>query len=77
MINLNEDTEAYRLCGIIYFGDFHFTSRIIEADGKTWYNDGVELGRRSKFQGNIDNMDAAKLSRAKKRKSSVAIYTKL
>jgi hypothetical protein len=30
--------------GLIYHGDFHFTSRIIGTDGIVWYHDGVTTG---------------------------------
>jgi len=27
--------------GLIYYGDFHFTSHIIGTDGIVWYHDGM------------------------------------
>ncbi|KAF9470612.1 hypothetical protein BDN70DRAFT_774311, partial [Pholiota conissans] len=31
-----------RLCGIIYGGQHHFTSRFIDKSGTIWYHDGME-----------------------------------
>ena len=33
--------HTYNLCGIIYLGDFHFVSRIIDKANNVWYYDGM------------------------------------
>ncbi|KAH9831732.1 uncharacterized protein C8Q71DRAFT_714924 [Rhodofomes roseus] len=42
----------YRLVGVIYFGGFHFTCRIISTDGKIWFNDGRETGKNVQMRDN-------------------------
>jgi hypothetical protein len=34
----------YRLCGLIYSGQGHFVSRIIDKHGLIWFHDGIETG---------------------------------
>ncbi|KAK6977321.1 hypothetical protein R3P38DRAFT_2810498 [Favolaschia claudopus] len=45
----------YVLCGVIYGGRKHFTSRIIKRNGDIWYNDGIETGRNSEFEGVLES----------------------
>src|ERR1700736_6350351 len=40
----NGETVVLDVRGLIYHGDFHFTSRIIGADGIVWYHDGITTG---------------------------------
>ncbi|KAI0083344.1 hypothetical protein BDY19DRAFT_863585, partial [Irpex rosettiformis] len=66
----------YRLAGIIYFGDFHFTCRIVDKEGGIWYNDGIETGSQSQYESHIDNMHSQLLQTAPgHRKCSVIVYS--
>jgi len=38
------ETVVLDVRGLIYHGDFHFTSRIIGNDGIVWYHDGMTTG---------------------------------
>ncbi|KAJ7751152.1 hypothetical protein B0H16DRAFT_1265982, partial [Mycena metata] len=40
-LNLNGTTHVLLLRGIIYYGSFHFTPRIIGTDGRVWFHDGM------------------------------------
>lgn len=42
IVTVEGQTKEYRLCGLVYFGGFHFTCRIIASNGKIWYHDGQE-----------------------------------
>ncbi|KAK7059908.1 hypothetical protein R3P38DRAFT_2759269 [Favolaschia claudopus] len=44
-------TVTYSLRGVIYSGKKHFTCRIVSSDGSIWFNDGIETGRQSLFEG--------------------------
>ena len=67
--------SQYILIGIVYYGAFHFTSRIIDMNGDIWYHDGLKTGRQCLQEGNIENIDLKLLLKAKeRRKASVAIY---
>ncbi|KAI0083775.1 hypothetical protein BDY19DRAFT_873061, partial [Irpex rosettiformis] len=66
----------YRLAGIIYFGDFHFTCRVIDNNGHIWYNDGIQTGSQSQYESHIDQTHSELLQSAlNNRKKSVVIYS--
>lgn len=45
-----------RLRGIVYGGQFHFTSRIIDIDGAVWYHDGQVTGSTCRSDGSINHL---------------------
>ncbi|KAK0503724.1 hypothetical protein EDD18DRAFT_1055579, partial [Armillaria luteobubalina] len=47
----------YRLGGIIYFGERHYTARFIDSNLDVWYNDGIVLGRRAVLEGRLADID--------------------
>lgn len=51
---INFFQNTFKLIGIIYFGNFHFTSRIIDNSGNIWYNDSIETGQRCRKEDNIN-----------------------
>ena len=68
------DSE-YHLIGIVYFGSFHFTCRVIDAHGEIWYNDGLATGRKCEYEGNIKDIYLQSLLQARQgRKCSMALY---
>ena len=69
--------QMYRLCGIIYFHDFHFVSRVVEGNGDIWYHDGITQQESLAYVGNTVNIDKIDLNKAGSYKASVAIYTRL
>jgi hypothetical protein len=38
---INTEVRKYILKGVIYLGDEHFTSRMIDNSGMIWYHDGI------------------------------------
>ena len=67
----------YRLCGLIYYGAFHFTTRIITSDKSIWFNDSMKHGRKFNLEGNMTNISGSYLSTAPDaRKCILAIYVK-
>jgi len=50
----NSGAIAYRLRGLIYWGDFHFVSRIIDKSGQVWFHDGMTTGSSCQWEGMID-----------------------
>jgi len=36
-----------KLHGIVYFGNFHFTSHIIDSEENVWFHDGMVTGKTS------------------------------
>jgi hypothetical protein len=45
---------SYLLKGIVYLGDFHFTSQIITSDNKVWFHDGIETRDNCQYNGKLD-----------------------
>ncbi len=39
---VEDKVVKFKLCGLIYLGDFHFTARIICSNGNIWYHDGKD-----------------------------------
>jgi hypothetical protein len=66
------DTELY-LRGIVYHGGYHFTSRIIEEDGKIWYHDGA-IARNVNEDGFLKSKTDIELRNHKEKELIMAIY---
>jgi len=47
----DSDKTDYSLKGIIYHGQYHFTSRLIDNAGGIWYHDGMTSGRECVYEG--------------------------
>ncbi len=45
-INFGYARCKLRLCGIIYGGQQHFTSRFVDRSGTIWYHDGITTGKQ-------------------------------
>ena len=72
-VNINEQIITYILCGVIYFGNYHFTSRIIDKSGLIWFHDGIATRNDVIYEGTIgSDID---LSVCKQRFASAAIYS--
>ena len=68
--------HIYKLSGLIYYGQFHFTARIIANDGEIWYHDGITTGRSCVTEGNIQSYDSIDLMTARDGKICIlTIYT--
>ena len=72
-ININGTDVQYKLRGIVYFGDNHFTSHIISESGMTWFHDGIATGASVIYEGNIDKITLSNICRGKH--ASSAIYS--
>jgi hypothetical protein len=72
-IQQNNFSYNYSLAGIIYFGQAHFTARIIKSDGQIWYYDGMTNNGNMIYDGSLLN-NCPDLSRAQSKVASAAIY---
>src|ERR1700692_2170789 len=59
------ETVILDVRGLIYPGDFHFTSHIIETDGIVWYHDGITTGNSCENEGDFDKFSSKKLLKYK------------
>ncbi|PBL04583.1 hypothetical protein ARMGADRAFT_911557 [Armillaria gallica] len=48
---------CYKIAGIIYFGNNHFTARYIDHDNVVWFNDGMIQGRRAAREGLLEHIN--------------------
>jgi hypothetical protein len=55
-----KETVLHLRC-IVYHGGFHFTSRIISADGDIWFNDDMATGRASEDDGHLKHTSDSRL----------------
>jgi hypothetical protein len=51
--------------GLIYHGEFHFTSHIIGTDGIVWYHDGMTTGDSFENEGYFGNFSSRNLLKCK------------
>ena len=62
------------LKGIIYYGENHFTSRIISKDGKIWFNDGITTRGKSIEEGHLSTITDKNLRKFKGKDLVLAVY---
>ena len=73
-IKVNDTATLLYLKGIVYYGENHFTSRIISKDGKIWFNDGITTGGRSIEEGHLSTMSDKNLRRCKGKDLALTVY---
>ncbi|KAF6744179.1 hypothetical protein DFP72DRAFT_826254 [Ephemerocybe angulata] len=65
---------TYRLTGVIYYGDHHFTSRVITRDNKVYFHDGMD-GGHSTYEGILGgSFNEDDLRECGGRSASMAVY---
>jgi hypothetical protein len=72
-----EKAVKYRLRGLLYFGSFHFTSRILSSEGDVWFHDGIQTGNDFKSQGHSKLMNDEDWQTCEGRKLVMSIYMKV
>jgi hypothetical protein len=70
----NQDT-SYKLRGIIYYGDSHFTSRVIYDNGMVWFHDGITTGKTLIYDGMVQDLQES-LNNCRGKIASMAIYAR-
>ncbi|TFK50516.1 hypothetical protein OE88DRAFT_1596590, partial [Heliocybe sulcata] len=69
-----ETKRIYHLRGLVYFGEYHFTSRFITKDKNIWFNDGMVTGRSCTLEGNLRDTNLETLLQAGNKTVTLAIY---
>ncbi|KDR80492.1 hypothetical protein GALMADRAFT_1362017 [Galerina marginata CBS 339.88] len=62
------------LRGIVYHGENHFSSRIISLEGKIWYHDGIETGKKSIEDGYLFSIESKALKTCQEKNLVLAVY---
>jgi hypothetical protein len=65
---------TYTLIGIVYYGDDHFTARIILEDGQIWFHDGITTGRNTIYDGSLA-LNCPDLRTCRGKRASLVIYS--
>ena len=74
--SMNAAGYDYKLRGLIYHGEHHFSSRVIDNIGGIWFHDGIHTRRSCDYEGSIYEIDLKSLAKARHgRRCSLAIYT--
>ena len=63
----------FSLKGIVYFGDFHYTSGIC-VDNHVWFNDGISTGKKSIHEKLLSEFKDAELSICNDKTVSLVVY---
>ena len=81
-IGLQNQFKKYQDCetvvldvrGLIYHGDFHFTSCVIGNDNNVWYHDGMITGSTCENEGDFDSFSTKKLLKCKGKRLLLVVY---
>src|ERR1700728_2169517 len=71
------ETVVLDVRGLIYHGDFHFTSCIIGTNGIVWYHDGITTGSSCESEGDFDKLSSRNLLKCKGKKLILVVYTRV
>ena len=71
------ETVVLDVRGLIYHGDFHFTSRIIGTDGIVWYHDGMTTESSCENEGDFDKLSSRNLLKCKGKKLILVVYARV
>ena len=63
-----------KLRGIMYFGNFHFTSCIIDSNENVWFLDGMVTGQTSSNEGKLHEYTTESMKTCKGENAAVVIY---
>ena len=69
---VNGDRTTYKLRGVMYHLNNHFTSHFILESGCVWYHDGISTGRQMMPEGSVGNM--SDLSTCQTQMAICAVY---
>lgn len=65
-LTIEKHKHPYKLRGICYHGNNHFTSRVVDASGKVWYHDGITSKRNLELDGKFSSIDCLSATRNKR-----------
>ncbi|KDR65319.1 hypothetical protein GALMADRAFT_82002, partial [Galerina marginata CBS 339.88] len=73
-IKVGNEVICLQLKGIVYHGQNHFTSRVIDSDRTIWYNDGIETGKNFIEDGHLSTIADKDLRNRKDQNLVLAVY---
>ena len=75
-IEINNQECVYKLHGIVYYGDSHFTARVISNSDMVWYHDGIATGRSLLYEGTLQNFNNLSLKTCQSKNAVIIFYVK-
>jgi len=72
--DVHVNNTIYHLKGIVYYGGFHFISRIITSDNKVWLHDGIETKDRCQYDGKLDTYNDSELVTCNNKYARIVMY---
>src|ERR1700732_1477750 len=71
------ESIVLKVRGLIYHGNFHFTSRIIGTDGIVWYHDGITTGSTCENEGDFDKFSNETMLKCKRKQLILVVYARV
>jgi len=69
------ETQELKLAGVVYFGQEHFTARVVDRSQRMWYHDGLTTRRNCIDNGQLNQISYQDLWFKEGRKASAIIYS--
>jgi len=69
------ETRELKLAGVVYFGQEHFTARVVDRSQRMWYHDGLTTRRNCVDNGQLNQISYQDLWFKEGRKASAIIYS--
>jgi hypothetical protein len=69
-----DDEIGFKLKGVVYFGEFHFTSRIFTSDRTVWFHDGMTTARQCRNEGKAETFSDRDLMECNGKKATLLLY---
>jgi hypothetical protein len=74
-IKFQSNKSTMNLKGVVYYGQNHYTSRIIDTSGNIWFHDGMNTRNQSELQDTMKNVKSSFWNKCKNQKVALLIYT--
>ncbi|KAI0314694.1 hypothetical protein OF83DRAFT_1063406 [Amylostereum chailletii] len=71
-LTCEDRTVQYKLKGIVYYGQVHFTARVIDRNDDVWFHDGITTKESCVYEGRLDS--EFDLNNAHRHTASLLIY---
>ena len=66
--------ETMLLRGIVYYRNYHYTSRVIDVEGNVWFHDGMTTGSGLRSQGSATKMKPKAFSKCDRKSVALLVY---
>ena len=76
ILNVSDNPANYILKGVVYLGEFHFTSRIITSDNVVWFHDGITTANVCVKEDMLKTFNKSNLTFCNEKQAELLLYTK-